>query len=119
MGERPRQSDLAWINQNRDIFWLSAATSFEEVGRGALLVDLRPEPPDHGQPFSYHAEGELEIQDEKLKGYLDGSDPGREFIVVLQKPKGRAVYRGRRPEIGWMADLRIRTKYKPAASGTT
>jgi hypothetical protein len=93
MGERPRQSDLAWINQNRDIFWLNATTAFEEVGCGALLVDLRPEPPDHGQLFSYHAEGELEIQDEKLKGYLDGSDPGREFIVVQEARRSRRLSR--------------------------
>ena len=97
MRERLRQSDLAWIDQNRDIFWLSATTAFEEVGRGVILVDLHKEPLDQGQPFSYHAEGELEIQDEKLKGYLDGSDPGREFIVVLQKTEGRAVYRGPLP----------------------
>jgi hypothetical protein len=112
MGERTRQTDLAWIDQNRDIFWLSAATSFEEVGHGALLVDLRPEPPDHDQPFSYQAEGELELQDDKLEGYLDDYDPGREFIVVLQKSDGHAVYRGCRPYIGWMADLQTRTRYE-------
>lgn len=112
-----RQQDLEWIGQNRDIFWLSATTAFEEVGRGVLMVDLRQEPLDPGQPFSYHAEGELELQDDKLKGYLDDYDPGREFIVVLQKPSGYAVYRGRRPDIGWMTDLRTRTPYKPAAFG--
>jgi hypothetical protein len=116
MGERPRQSDLAWINENLDIFWLSATTAFEEVGRGVLLVDLRQEPLDQGQPFSYLAEGELELQDEKLKGYLDEYDPGREFIVVLQKPNSRSIYLGRQPEIGWMADLQTRTRYEALSS---
>ena len=112
MGERTRQTDLAWIDQNRDIFWLSATTAFEEVGRGVLLVDLRQEPLDHGQPFSFHAEGELEMQYKELKDTLDNYDPGREFIVVLQKPSANAIYRGRRPDIGWMTDLQTRTPYE-------
>ena len=56
-----RRHDLDWISQNRDIFWLSATTAFEEVGRGALLVDLIHEPLEQGHPFGYYAEGELEI----------------------------------------------------------
>ena len=108
-----RDHDLDWIAENRDVFWLSATTAFEEIGRGALLVDLIHEPLEQGHPFSYHAEGELEIEDEDLKHYLDDYDPGREFIVVLLKPDSRAIYCGRRPDIGWMADLRTRTQYKP------
>ena len=87
--------------------------AFEEIGRGALLVDLVHESLEHGHPFSYRAEGELEVGDEALKRYLDDYDPGREFIVMLLKPDSRAIYCGRRPDIGWMADLRTRTQYKP------
>ncbi len=108
-----REQDLGWVDENRDIFWLSATTAFEEIGRGALLVDLIHEPLEHGHPFSYYAEGELEIEDEKLKRHLDDYDPGREFIVVLLKPDSRAAYLGRRPDIGWMADLHTRTQYRP------
>ena len=107
-----RRHDLDWIAENRDVFWLSATTAFEEIGRGALLVDLSHEPLEHGHPFSYYAEGELEVEDEDLKRYLNDYDPGREFIVVLLKPDSRAIYCGRRPDIGWMADLRTRTQYK-------
>ena len=107
-----RQRDMKWIDQNRDVFWLSATTAFEEIGRGALLVDLTHEPLEHGHPFSYHAEGELEIKNEDLKRYLDDYDPGREFIVMLLKPDSRAIYCERRPEIGWMSDLRTRTQYE-------
>ncbi len=107
-----RRHDLAWIAENRDVFWLSAPTAFEEIGRGALLVDLINEPLERGHPFSYHAEGELEVEDEDLKRYLNDYDPGREFIVVLLKPDSRAIYCGRRPDIGWMADLRTRTQFK-------
>ena len=110
-----RRHDLDWINQNRDIFWLSATMAFEEIGRGALLVDLIHEPLDHGHPFSYYAEGELEIGDKDLKRYLYDYDPGREFIAVLLKPDSRAIYLGRRPDIGWMEDLHTRTQYGPLA----
>ena len=53
-----KRHDLDWITENRDIFWLSATTAFEEIGRGALLVDLIHEPLEHGHPFSYYAEGD-------------------------------------------------------------
>ena len=84
-----RRHDLDWIAENRDVFWLSATTAFEEIGRGVLLVDLIHEPLEHGHPFSYYAEGELEIEDEDLKQYIDAYDPGRGFIVMLLSPEGR------------------------------
>jgi hypothetical protein len=111
-----KQQDLEWIDQNRDIFWLSSTTAYEEIGRGVLLVDLCHVSQGIGQPFSYYAEGELEIDEEELKRHLDDYDPSREFIVVLQKPTSSSIYRGYRPGIGWMADLSTRTQYGPFSS---
>ena len=59
------------------------------------------------------AEGELEIQDEELRKYLDDYDPSREFTVVLMRSNSKAVYLGLRPDIGWMADLGTRTNISP------
>ena len=107
-----RQRDLEWIEENRCLFWLVAITAFEEIGYGALMVDLISEPPGQGHPFSYYEEGEIELQDQDLQRYLQEYDPSREFIVVLLKPGGRTgVYCGSRPPIGWMADLETKTRY--------
>ncbi len=96
------EQELAWIEENRDIFWLSATVAFEQIGRGVLMVDLISEPQEQGRPFSYYAEGELELQDEELQRFLYDYDPDREFIVVLLKPGGRVgVYRDWQPPIGW------------------
>jgi hypothetical protein len=70
--------------------------------------------PNH--PFSYYTEGELEIEDEALKRLFNGYDPGREFIVVLLNADCKAVYRGDRPEIGWMGNPRTKNHYRPFGS---
>lgn len=108
---KEQQYDLDWIDENRAIFWLSATTAYEELGRGALVVELISESLEQGYPFSYFAEGELEMQ-EDLKRNLDAYDPGREFILILQKHTGSTIYCGFRPDMGWMADLRTWTHHK-------
>jgi len=112
-----RSADLAWIEENRALFWLSATVAFEEHGHGVLMVDLISESPDRGHFFSYYAEGELELEDPDLCRYLRDYDPDREFIVVLLKPGGNSnVYCERRPLLGWETNLRTQTPYQRMVS---
>jgi hypothetical protein len=114
--EQERRPDLEWIEENRILFWLVASTAFEEIGFGALVVDLVSEPLGQGHPFSYYAEGELESQDHNLRRYLQEYNPSYEFIIVLLKSGGRSeIYCGTRPPIGWMADLERRTRHSDHA----
>ena len=107
-----RQKDLAWIAENQALFWLVATVAYEEIGYGALLVDLISEPLEQGHPFSYYAEGELELEDKNIRRLLFTYDPGREFVVALLKPGDQvSVYCGRRPDIGWMSDLTTFTRF--------
>ena len=116
--EQERRRDLAWIRENQTLFWLVASTACEEIGYGALMVDLIHKPLERGHPFSYYAEEELEVQDQQLQQHLQDYDPGREFIVVLLKPSGRTdVYRCARSATGWMGDLETQTRYGAAAPG--
>ena len=106
------EKELAWIAENQTLFWLVATVAYEEIGRGALMVDLIHEPLGHGQPFSYYAEGELELEDKNIHRLLSVYDPGREFVVALLKTDDRvSAYHGRRPDIDWMSDLTTFTRY--------
>ncbi len=53
-GNPEAKQDLAWIRENQALFWLVAAVGYEEIGRGALMVDLVHQPLGHGHPFSYY-----------------------------------------------------------------
>lgn len=70
-----RKKDLDWIEENRDVFWLTATVAFEEIGRGAIVMDLAVESTGQGDTFSYLAEGELKVTDERLRELLDTYDP--------------------------------------------
>jgi hypothetical protein len=110
---REQGADLALIEENRTLFWLSATVSFEEQGYGALMVDLVSEPLGQGHPFSYYTEGEIELKDPELQRHLRDYDPDWEFIVVLLKRDGLAsVYCESRPPIGWETELRTLTPYQ-------
>jgi len=37
--ERERGGDLSWIRENFHVFWPLAQLGFQEVGRGAIVVD--------------------------------------------------------------------------------
>ena len=51
---RERDSDLGWIWQNLAIFWTAALNAFDDIGRGAIVVDTTTQPiPDAGNPFTY------------------------------------------------------------------
>jgi hypothetical protein len=109
------QQDRNWIDENRALLWLAATVAFEEIGYGFLVVDLTKKKEDHGHPFAYYSEDELEPEqdeDGNLLRLLKEYDPDREFIVMLWKGEGhRDVYLDKRPPAGWYVDMRTQTRY--------
>ena len=111
------QKDLDWINNNREILWLTATVAFEEIGYGFIAVDLRGQENETSNRFGYHSEDELDAKEEELQKLLQEYDPDREFIAVLWKDGGRSdIYLGSRPIIGWHTDMRSQTQYQEIQS---
>jgi len=51
--QQERQADFGWIAENLDVSWTVATTALEDAGRGAIVVDITPEPvPGAGNPFA-------------------------------------------------------------------
>ena len=93
---RERQADLAWIQENLDVFWAAATVAFEGAGRGAVVVDTTLEPiPGAGNPFGYFSQEQLEDQaDEDTKRMAAEYDPTHEFVLLLLKSDNRtSTYR--------------------------
>ena len=113
--EQERQRDLAWIEANRDFFWLVATVAGEQTGRGLLLVDMTRCDEERTLAFGYVPEGSLEGIDDSQRALLQTYNPQREFIISLCKPEGRTLtYLGRMPEPGWWEMLHAQTPYPPA-----
>ena len=52
--KREREEDLAWVQENRELFWAVANLAFDDVGRGAIVVDTTLQPiPGQGHPLAY------------------------------------------------------------------
>ena len=89
--ERERTSDLAWIGENLQVFWPVAQVGFEELGRGAIVVDITSRPTGEGHPFGY-------LPREVLDQFGDGDtqrmvaeyDPAWEMVAMLLKPQDRS-----------------------------
>ena len=90
--QQERQGDLVWIQQNREVFWAVASLAFEDVGRGAIVVDTTLQPiPGQGHPLSYFSQGRIEAQrDEDTKRMVAEYDPATELVLVLLKPNERS-----------------------------
>ena len=91
-----RRRDLEWIDENEEIFWAAATASFEESGRGAIVVDTTTQPgSDAGHPFGYLSQAELEQDgDQDIKRMLSEYTPSRELVLLLLKPENRtSTYR--------------------------
>jgi hypothetical protein len=95
--QRERQHDLAWIGENIALFQLAVTATYEEVGRGAIVVDTTAQPlPDSGHPFGYVGQGEIERSgDEDTIRLVREYDPAnQELVVMLLKPFNRtSTYR--------------------------
>ena len=86
------------------MFWTAATLSFEEAGRGAIVVDTTLAPiPGAGNPFSYFPQDQVSEQGNEDIGCLVADyDPTQEFVVVLLNSGNHtSAYRVRRhsPEL--------------------
>jgi hypothetical protein len=91
-----RQSDLAWITENRASFWPAAQARFTAQGRGVIVVDTTQQPdPNAGHPMYYlPQEAAEQVGDADVLRMLAEYDPKREFVVTLLKPEERvSTYR--------------------------
>jgi len=85
---RERQHDLAWIGENLEIFMMATMAAFDEIGRGAIVVDTTSQPVHGvGQPFGYVTQGEVEqAGDEEMKRLVREYEPPQELVVMFIKP---------------------------------
>ena len=54
-----RLSDLAWIQENLNVFWTAAEAQYRREGRGAIVVDTTVRPTGAGNPFTCLARAEV------------------------------------------------------------
>ena len=94
---RERQHDLAWIGDKLALFHLAEIVEHEEVGPGAIVVDITSQPIiGAGNPFGYVVREEIERSgDEETKRLVREYDPANhEMVVMLLKPFNRtSTYR--------------------------
>mgnify|MGYP001258251378 CR=1 FL=1 len=89
--ERERFDDLYWIGENLHIFWPVAHHGFEELGRGAIVVDTSSRPTGVGHPFGYFPrESVEEYGDQDTLRMIREYDPTWELVTVLLKPRDRS-----------------------------
>ena len=87
---RERQSDLDWIKENLHVFVPAAEAAFEELGRGAIVIDTTSRPTGEGNPFGYFLQEQLlQYDDEDINRMVRECDPETEFVVVLLKSNDR------------------------------
>jgi hypothetical protein len=89
--ERERAGDLNWIMENVDVFWPAAQLGFEELGRGALVVDITRLPVEGGgHPFGYFPQQMFEQEgDQDTRRLVREYEPPSEFVTVLLKSRDR------------------------------
>ena len=93
--ERGRAGDLAWIGENLHVFWPAAQMGYEELGRGAIVVDTTSRPTGKGHPFGYLPQEKVEESgDEDAQRMVGEYDPTWEMVTVLLKTDDRvSAYR--------------------------
>jgi len=94
---REREQDLAWIGENTHLLLPAAKLSYEESGRGAVIIDTNRlvERGEHvGHPMFY-----LSAQEINKNGWLPAIqmvreyDPSWEVVTVLLKKNRESAYR--------------------------
>lgn len=93
-----RQGDLAWIQENREVFWAVANLAFDDVGRGAIVVDTTIQPiSGEGHPLAYFSQERVEEHgDQDTQRMVAEYDPTTELVLVLLKSDDRSsTYRVR------------------------
>ena len=87
-----RTGDLAWVQANRELFWAVASLAFDDVGRGAIVVDTTLQLiPGQGHPLAYFSQERIEAQNDEDTGRMVAEyDPATELVLVLLKPNERS-----------------------------
>jgi hypothetical protein len=89
---------MAWLRENLHMFWPLAQLGYQEVGRGAIVVDTT-ETVTHaggvGHPTGYLDQETIAQQgDEDTQRLVGEYEPTEEFVSVLLKPQDRqSTYR--------------------------
>ena len=85
--------DVAWIKKNRKACELTASKGYAKVGRGALVVNAATQSiPDGAYPFRYISQRQVKkTLGDDAKSVVKEYDPDDQFVLVLSKPRKRAV----------------------------
>lgn len=90
-GRSEQFDDLYWIGENLHVFWPAALQGFEELGRGAIVVDVTSRPTGQGHPFGNLAHEGIEAYgDPDTQRMIREYDPTWELVTVLLKPHDRS-----------------------------
>jgi len=104
--------DMDWIEENSAVFWITATVACEQIGPGAIFVDLSKHIKSGEHQYRYIAQGEIEIKDEYLDKLLREYNPHREFVVVLKKSNNKhRIYLGDAPQMGWWDSMTTNIPY--------
>ena len=78
--------DLHWIEENYYVFQSAVRNVFDEIGRGAVAVDVTMPPVDGGHPFAYWPQSYLEEHaDDETNRLVREYLPREELVVILLK----------------------------------
>jgi hypothetical protein len=90
--QQERQGDLFWFQKNRELLWTVASLAFDDLGRGAIVVDTTLQPiPGRGHPLAYFSQERIEAQnDEDTERMVSDYDPETEIVLLLLKPGDRS-----------------------------
>lgn len=101
-----RSYDRSWIAPQRDLFSLLARDGFQQIGRGAVMVNLGElilrKFAEEGHPFNYHdVSSELleyrEFDNETARSHLlrlvEEYNPESEFVLMLVKHQRCSIHR--------------------------
>ena len=93
--ERERWNDLAWIATNLPAFWSAAILAYQELGRGAIVVETNFRAPQGGHPAAYLTKEQIaRYEDEDINRLVTGYTPEEELVVILLKEQQRtSAYR--------------------------
>src|SRR4051794_13337500 len=89
LDEHERLRDMAWLNENLEVFWPFVQTAYEEVGRGAVVADLTVHLESGGHPLAYCSQEVIvAIGDLDASRMVEQYEPDWQFITMLFKADG-------------------------------
>ena len=93
--ERERWNDLAWISTKLPNFSSAAILAYQELGRGAIVIETNFRVRDGGHPAAYLTEEQIAgYDDEAINRLITGYTPEEELVVILLKEQQRtSAYR--------------------------